>query len=56
MTGLSPGTQLIYDLVSSGRITPEDGARLIEFRRRLAYARKPWWERAVRFAWRVVFG
>lgn len=48
--------QSIHDLVRTGRLTAEQGALLMEIRVRLAYARKPWWERAVRMLGRVVFG
>lgn len=37
----------VHDLVRSGRITPADGARLLELRRELAWRRRPWWERAL---------
>lgn len=37
--------QSIHDAVRSGRISPADGAFLIDLRRRLAYARPPWWFR-----------
>jgi hypothetical protein len=46
---------LIDDMVSSGRITPADGARLLELRRLVAWRRKPWWQRWAIIAWRAVF-
>jgi hypothetical protein len=39
------GTSLILDLTRSGRITPSDGAALLEMRRLLAWRQLPWWER-----------
>lgn len=53
MTLLHLTAHTIHSLVSSGRITPADGALLIE---EIEYARKPRWERALRFVWRGVFG
>lgn len=46
---------LIHDLVRSGRMTPADGALLIEFRRELAHRRRPWWVKAVEVLARAVF-
>lgn len=37
----------ILDLTRTGRISPETGALLLELRRRIAWRRRPWWERAV---------
>lgn len=42
----------VHDLVRSNRITP---AQVLKIRAELAYARKPWWERALRVAGRVFF-
>lgn len=47
--------QSIHDLVRTGRLTAEQGALLMEIRVRLAYARKPWWERVGRFLWKVIW-
>lgn len=55
MTILHIGTRTIYDLVRSGRITPAEGALLMQLRAEIEYARKPRWERALRFLWRMVF-
>lgn len=41
MTGIA----LIHDLVRTGAITPSQGADLLEFRRQLAWYRRPWWQR-----------
>jgi hypothetical protein len=41
MTILHIGTRTIYDLVRSGRITPADGALLLQLRAEIEYARKP---------------
>jgi hypothetical protein len=56
MTILHIGTRTVHDLVRSGRITPADGALLLQLRAEIEYARKPRWERALRFIARVVFG
>lgn len=56
MTRAMNATSLIHDLVLSGRITPAQGAMLLQLRAELAYARKAWWERAASFVGRVVFG
>lgn len=48
-------TSLIHSMVRDGRITPEQGALLLEYRRLLAWKRRPWWERAAIVAWRAVF-
>jgi hypothetical protein len=53
MTILHIGTRTIHDLVRSGRITPAEGALLIE---EIEYARKPRWERVLRAVVRAVFG
>jgi hypothetical protein len=48
--------QIIHDMVRNGRMTAHVGAMLLQLRAELKYARKPWWERALRFVGRVVFG
>lgn len=50
------GIQLIHDLVRSGKLTAKDGATLLQLRAEIEYARKPRWERALRFVARAVFG
>lgn len=35
-------TQIVRDLVCSGRITAAQGAELLAFRRLLAWKRRPW--------------
>jgi hypothetical protein len=47
-------SQLIHDLVRQGRITPAQGALLLQLRAEIAYARKPWWERWLRFVGRFL--
>jgi hypothetical protein len=47
---------LIHDLVRTGRATPEQGAMLIELRQRLLWKRRPWWQRLLIVAGRVVLG
>ena len=49
-------TSLIQDMVRSGRITPEQGARLLQLRSEIAWARKPWWEKALIVIVRLVVG
>jgi len=46
----------IHDLTRTGRISPETGARLLELRQRIAWRRRPWFERAMIVAARIVFG
>lgn len=46
---------MIHDLVREGRITPADGALLLELRRELAWRRKPRWERALTVFWRMLW-
>lgn len=40
-------TSRILDLRRSGRITPEQGAMLLELRRLITRRRRPWWDRAL---------
>lgn len=46
----------VHDLVCSGRITAEQGARLLELRRLIAWKRMPWWERTLIVLCKAVFG
>lgn len=46
-------TSLIHSMVRDGRITPREAALLLEYRRLLAWKRRPWWERAAIVAWRA---
>lgn len=46
--------QRIHDLVREGRITPADGATLLELREELRLRRRPWYVRATHFVWRVL--
>jgi hypothetical protein len=41
----------IHDLVRSSRITPSDGALLLELRRVIAWRRLPWWKRLLHALW-----
>lgn len=45
----------VMDLLSSGRITPQDAMLLLELRRRLAWARLPWWHKALVVVGRILF-
>jgi hypothetical protein len=45
----------IHDLVRAGRITPDQGAMLLELRQRLLWVRRPWWERAMIIVWRMLW-
>lgn len=49
-------SQLIHDHVREGRITPDQGADLLELRRHLRWKRRPWWERAIITIWRTIWG
>lgn len=49
------GVQEIHDLVRTGQLTPEQGAWLLEVRRRIIWKRKPWWKRAVIVIWRMLW-
>lgn len=46
-------TSDIHDMVRSGELTPEEGARFYEARREIVWMRKPWW---VRLLLRLVWG
>jgi hypothetical protein len=37
----------VQQLVSSGRVTPAEGALLLELRYEIAWRRKPWWHRLI---------
>ena len=50
-----PGVSLVHQLVREGRVTPDQGAMLLEFRRQIAWSRLPWWQRAGLVLWRAVF-
>ncbi len=45
----------IFAMVREGRATPKQGAMLLQLRRELAWRRLPWWDRALRITWRVLF-
>lgn len=47
---------VVHDMVRTGRITPAQGAMLLQLRREIAWARQPWWVRALRVLGRMVFG
>lgn len=55
MTAMNP-TSRIRDLVRSGRITPEQGAWLLQLRDEIAWRRKPWWAKALIVIVRVALG
>lgn len=46
----------IHDMVRANRITPAQGAMLLQLREELRLARRPWWVKALHFMARVVFG
>jgi len=48
------GVQKIHDLVREDRITAEQGAWLLQLREELRLARRPWWQKALSFIWRVL--
>lgn len=49
-------TSRIRDMVRSGRITPEQDAWLLQFRREILWRRKPWWKKAAIVLVRMVLG
>lgn len=44
----------ILDLTRTGRLSPETGAILLELRHRIAWCRRPWWQRGLIVAARVL--
>lgn len=46
----------IQDLVRAGRITPREGARLLELRRRVQHGRLSWLQRLLRLGAHVLAG
>lgn len=45
---------LIHDLVRTGQATPEQGALLLQLRRDIERARRPWWHKAAVFIGRML--
>jgi hypothetical protein len=47
--------QRVHDHVREGRITPAQGAMLLELREELRLRRRPWWRRALSFLWKALW-
>ena len=46
----------IFNAVAAGRLTPEEGARLLQVERERAWAARPWWDRALAVLARAIGG
>jgi hypothetical protein len=46
----------VHDLVMSCRITPEQGALLLEIRRQIEWHHTPWWVKAIDFCVHLLTG
>lgn len=45
----------IHDACRLGKITAEQGAMLLELRQRIAWRRRPWWQRWAIVLWRAIW-
>lgn len=50
------GVSAVHDMVREGRITPAEGATLLQLREELRLARRPWWQKFLSFLYRAFLG